>query len=117
MKRIVRLTESDLTRIVRRIINEQPEMAGSTLGTAPKIKGTLIAKVKPLTANPTVKELEFYGENIGTASGTNEKVLTALTRDGKFKLVHYCTGNRTMVAGKPTDPNLITFNNFKTYCK
>ena len=33
MKRIIKLTESDLTRIVRRVINEQPTL--SDLGTLP----------------------------------------------------------------------------------
>lgn len=44
MKRIVRLTESDLTRIVRRVINETEAASGKSdpnLGLAQKIVGTI----------------------------------------------------------------------------
>lgn len=42
MKRIIRLTESDLARIVRRVINEQPD--GMMGGTGGPLTGTLMVR-------------------------------------------------------------------------
>ena len=60
MKRIVRLTESDLTRIVRRVINEQGEF---------DFKATMAQANKNLAANPSYQGVMAFNQIEKSVSG------------------------------------------------
>ena len=66
MKRIVRLTESDLTRIVRRVINEQGEF---------DFKATMAQANKNLAANPSYQGVMAFNqiEKSMSGGGTDEE--------------------------------------------
>ena len=84
MKRIIRLTESDLTRIVRRVLNEQPSM--DDLGSLPlKIKvgdtvqvgddtGHLKIKIEKITPKGYEGVITKYSGNFGLSSGQTPQV-------------------------------------------
>ena len=111
MKRIVRLTESDLTRIVRRVISEQETNNSKLVGTAKKIVGNLLtamgglgtddalarksiyainskplynAVIKVLQTSPTVKSQLGYHFNTVCAFIGTDMSYAAGTRDTKF---------------------------------
>jgi hypothetical protein len=70
MKKIVRLTESDLTRIIQRIISEQPTRPVSpTAGQQPTIPGKKPAPTNPNT--PTGQQVSQ--EQMGKIKATNDK--------------------------------------------
>ena len=60
MKKIVRLTESDLTRIVKRVLNEQEE--NNTI-TSKELKKLGRKGWEPLTGNRTISMLEKMSDN------------------------------------------------------
>ena len=111
MKRIVRLTESDLTRIVRRVLSEQETNDSKLVGTAKKIVGDLLtamgglgtddalarksiyainskplynAVIKVLQTSPTVKSQLGYHFNTVCAFIGTDMSYAAGTRDTKF---------------------------------
>jgi hypothetical protein len=111
MKRIVRLTESDLTRIVRRVLSEQETNDSKLVGTAKKIVGDLLtamgglgtddalarksiyainskplynAVIKVLQTSPTVKSQLGYNFNTVCAFIGTDMSYAAGTRDTKF---------------------------------
>ena len=111
MKRIVRLTENDLARIVRRVINEQETNDPKLVGTAKKIVGDLLtamgglgtddalarksiyainskplynAVIKVLQTSPTVKSQLGYHFNTVCAFIGTDMSYAAGTRDTKF---------------------------------
>jgi hypothetical protein len=111
MKRIVRLTESDLTRIVRRVLSEQETNDPKLVGTAKKIVGDLLtamggagtddalarksiyainskplynAVIKVLQTSPTVKSQLGYHFNTVCAFIGTDMSYAAGTRDTKF---------------------------------
>jgi hypothetical protein len=77
MKRIVRLTESDLARIVRRVINEQPSGA---VAAGPKL-GAVAAAVKP-KPNTGAAAFQLIKKGIYVMGGTDE----ALIQKGVYML-------------------------------
>jgi len=111
MKRIVRLTENDLARIVRRVINEEETNDPKLVGTAKKIVGDLLtamgglgtddalarksiyainskplynAVIKVLQTSPTVKSQLGYHFNTVCAFIGTDMSYAAGTRDTKF---------------------------------
>jgi hypothetical protein len=121
MKRIVRLTESDLTRIVRRVIMEQ------ATATKPPFKGVNVGNFK-LADNKIIKN--FVGT--GRSQNPSNKTFTLYTTDasGKYgvkincqtKVVDFMQGNQVLTTpDKPvTSFNLEFFTPIdqliKTYC-
>jgi hypothetical protein len=65
MKRIIRLTESDLKRIVRRVINEAPQAGRATAALGP------LTGQKTFKYNKTTKQFDFYlyGDSAGNEPG------------------------------------------------
>ena len=53
MKKIIRLTESDLMRLVKRVIKEQPEPTRHKFGTIDKLKTNLIGKKVKMLGSST----------------------------------------------------------------
>jgi hypothetical protein len=73
MKKIVRLTESDLTRIIQRIISEQPTRPVSpTAGQQPTIPGKKPAPTNPNTP-PGQQPQQVSQEQMGKIKATNDK--------------------------------------------
>jgi hypothetical protein len=71
MKKIIRLTENDLARIVRRVIKEQPSMTEPTrrqFGTIDKLKSTLTGKVVKMLGSSTKHNPILKIENVEARS-------------------------------------------------
>lgn len=108
MKRIVRLTENDLARIVRRVINEQNEVANSILSQMEtlcnngkteseamkqavykiKDKATYDAILKQVQTSPEFKKRQ--GNNYGTIMDwlSNEGLSTSMSDSGPVPAVY-----------------------------
>ena len=74
MKKIIRLTENDLARIVRRVIKEQPSMTEPTrrqFGTIDKLKSTLTGKVVKMLGSSTKHNPILKIENVEATSSTS----------------------------------------------
>jgi hypothetical protein len=104
MARIVRLTESDLTRIVRRVISEQTQ---TDLG------------MGSVEFNDVI--IEFYKKSI-TQTTTGEKVIygkTNQTDKGNYQLMCYCTSGKTMLKfpNNKTIPMTVLSPNWRRFCK
>ena len=67
MKRIIRLTESDLTRIVKRVIKEQSTLDAFSGGT-PMDKEIIALEELKTQLEKTKKELEFKKQVVGGAT-------------------------------------------------
>ena len=99
MKKVVRLTESDLARIVKRVINEQDKLHASVnklekaiqMSKAPEGRNNpdwknLVLKLKNLSYPPRILTFNSYDTppipsqslNWGTAKGTNGKYALAI---------------------------------------
>jgi hypothetical protein len=63
MKRIVRLTESDLTRIVRRVLSEQETNDPKLVGTAKKIVGDLLTAMGGAGTDDALARKSIYAIN------------------------------------------------------
>ena len=89
MKRIVRLTESDLTRIVRRVIMEQgnPQALNIT-GLAGPINGEIAFN------HPEKNRTTYYNCKSGALADENgTAVQLTLTTADTTKLKNWCSGN------------------------
>ena len=81
MKRIIKLTESDLTRIVKRVINEskkghltEQEVKDLCLDLVTKITNSLNTKINEYKVkNPNVKISTFSVKTIGSAEGVTPR--------------------------------------------
>jgi hypothetical protein len=94
MKKIVRLTESDLARIVKRVIREQEEM-GEMAQAIEELNGKLENKTVNFYSKPTQKQSEYMRtytikrlENVG-----NLQPVLQLELDPASKLTFTCTSN------------------------
>jgi len=63
MKKIVRLTESDLIRIVKRVISEQPEKQDVEMGLKPFI-GLPLGLISNRRDSDIIRELKMISENV-----------------------------------------------------
>jgi hypothetical protein len=118
MKKIIRLTESDLTRIVRRVIMEQATV------TPPKIKGLEIG-----TGNINGIGFTVIGDYMTTStnSATNKtqpSISAKTTPWGKqqtqWQVNHYCDTKITNLTkpggGQSFVPNKIEIPDAQSYC-
>ena len=70
MKKIVRLTESDLIRIVKRVISEQPEKQDVEMGLKPFI-GLPLGLLNNRKDSDVIRELKMIEENVLRVAVTN----------------------------------------------
>ena len=63
MKKIIRLTESDLVRIVNRVISEQPEKQDVEMGLKPFI-GLPLGLINNRRDSDIIRELKMISENV-----------------------------------------------------
>jgi len=77
MKKIIRLTESDLTRLVRRVIKEQQEQGAKPIDLA-SLKSQVVGKKVQLTMTGT-KPISLYSDDYGKKAG--DIVTTFLIED------------------------------------
>jgi hypothetical protein len=77
MKKIIRLTESDLTRLVRRVIKEQQEQGAKPIDLA-SLKSQVVGKKVQLTMTGT-KPNSLYADDYGKKAG--DIVTTFLIED------------------------------------
>ncbi len=103
MKRIVRLTESDLARIVRRVINEQSEDAYKILSQmetlcnngqaeSESMKNT-IYKIKDKATYDTIQKLVYSGPKFKTSQGKNYALIADWLKAEGVSPVAYATGD------------------------
>jgi hypothetical protein len=95
MKRIIRLTESDLTRIVRRVIQEQDDMTTLTESETPTDKKNLTVKSKISTDGIKNVTTEMINQDYSFPGEYHNYVL-----EGSFKNVDY-VWDGTDVPGMP----------------
>jgi hypothetical protein len=121
MKKVIRLTESDLTRIVRRVIMEQ------ATATKPPFKGVSVGNFK-LADGKIIKNFVGTGKSLNPQN----KTWTLYTKDasGKYgvkincqtKVVDFMMGNQVITTpDKPVTSNHLEFFTpidqlIKTYC-
>ena len=82
MKRVIRLTESDLTRIVKRVLNEQPQTE-EVVGGIQKAKG-MADKVLGMIS----KGFDGIGMGMGTQEETIAKAIKLIPQSGMGKEVY-----------------------------
>jgi hypothetical protein len=96
MKRIVRLTESDLARIVKRVIREQEEPADEMVQGIEKLNNELVDKSVNFYSKPSQKQSEYMRtytikrlENVGSL-----QPVLQLELDPASKLTFTCSVNK-----------------------
>jgi hypothetical protein len=102
MKRIVRLTERDLSRIVRRVISEQVEI--EPIKVTPKVVDgpeVIVKGKKPTTSSPM--KVRIYGDRKRKARIDNWEITDAEVVGNNVE-IQYDT------AGKPGQDNLANFS-------
>jgi hypothetical protein len=77
MKKIIRLTESDLTRLVRRVIKEQQQQVAKPIDLA-SLKSQVVGKKVQLTMTG-IKPISLYADDYGKKAG--DIVTTFLIED------------------------------------
>jgi hypothetical protein len=98
MKKIIRLTESDLTQIIKRVIKEQTSSNGPTQGDS-AIKITIKGNERKVTLKGGY-QTKITDHNYGNVEVTN-----AIPQSGKYiKFIfngksYTCTGTQTCVKG------------------
>jgi hypothetical protein len=118
MKRIVRLTESDLTRIVRRVLSEQETNDPKLVGTAKKIVGDLLTAMGGAGTDDALARKSIYAINSKPLYNAVIKVLqtspTVKSQLGyNFNTVcafigtdmSYAAGSTTTKFGDPGNPS------------
>jgi hypothetical protein len=104
MKRIVRLTESDLTRIVRRVISEQAQTTELDY-----------AAIEMGSVELPNSISGFYKKSIATDS-TGKKIIYGSTyqpETAKYQLKCYCADGKTTINGTPVK---VLTPNWKRFC-
>jgi len=105
MKRIVRLTESDLARIVRRVINEESEDAYKILSQmetlcnngyaeSESMKNT-VYKIKDKATYDTIQKLVYSGPKFKASQGKNYALIADWLKAEGVSPVAYPSGDGT----------------------
>lgn len=89
MKRIIRLTENDLTRIVRRVIKEQETVGGGGLTIS---NGTTLSNGLKITGEPEIRKTD-QGNIVMIPRGDGSYNEFACGRHEKGKYILFPTGN------------------------
>jgi hypothetical protein len=98
MKRIVRLTESDLSRIVKRVIREQEELSDMTQAIE-ELNKELVNKSVNLYSKPNQRQNDFMRNanitKVENPGGMKPKI--KLTLDGTSTLTFRCETNELLL--------------------
>ena len=101
MGRIIRLTERDLSRIVRRVVNEQPELKSSSGTDLANDTLEIILKSTPITDKETVNDIYYalkvlFGATTGTGN-LGERMKKYDNSIKKYNLFSYLPSSELIV--------------------